>query len=76
MTTLRDVWISQGLTSTEAAAKAKIAVPTLYALNRKETGVSWGIVVRVCKALDLTLDDFSKLERCAKAEQYRPKKGK
>ena len=72
MTTLRDVWISKGMNSTEVAAAAKCSVATLYKLNRKETqGIAFGIIQRVCQVLSLSLDEFAALDACPMAERYR-----
>ncbi len=72
MSTLRDVWISKGMNSTQVAAKANISVPTLYKLNRKEDeGVALAIVKRVCAVLGLSLNEYEALDACPMADRYR-----
>jgi DNA-binding Xre family transcriptional regulator len=70
--TLRDIWISKGMTSTQVAAAARCSIPTLYKMNRREEqGVAFGIIKRVCAVLGLTLDEFDRLEACPMADRYR-----
>jgi DNA-binding phage protein len=71
MTTLRDVWVQQGLTSTQVAGLAKVSVPTLYAMNRKEGNVSFATVQAVCQILGLTLAEYAALDACPKSDRYK-----
>ena len=73
MHTLRDVWIEQGLTSAEVAGRARISVPTLYTMNRREKDVSQRSIVAVCKILGLTRAQYDALDACPKADKYRGK---
>lgn len=74
MATLRDVWISKGMNSTQAAAAARCSIPTLYKLNRREDeGVAFGIVKRVCAVLGLSLEEYDALEACPQMERYKEK---
>jgi predicted transcriptional regulator len=70
MTTLRDIWIEQDLTSREAAKRAHIRHPTLYKMNRKER-VSPRTIVKVCKALGITRAEYDALDVCPMADRYR-----
>jgi DNA-binding Xre family transcriptional regulator len=70
--TLRDVWMSKGMTSVQVAAAAKCSTATLYKLNRREdSGVAFAIVQRVCSVLGLSLDEYSKLDACPMADRYK-----
>lgn len=72
MTTLRDIWIAKGMTSADVASKAKCSVATIYKLNRKEDkGIAIGIIRRVCASLNLSLDEYDRLESCPMSERYR-----
>ena len=70
MTTLRDIWIDLGYSSTEVAALAKISPPTLYKMNRKEK-VADATIVAVCRVLSITRAEYDALEVCPMAERYR-----
>lgn len=74
MTTLRDLWISRNLTSTQVAGKCSITVATLYKLNRRggeEDHVSFGTVRCVCEVLGISLNEFERLSPCSMSERYR-----
>jgi DNA-binding Xre family transcriptional regulator len=70
MTTLRDLWIARGMTSTEVASRAGISVPTLYRANRKERVYNKNLK-DICKVLGITLDEYNALEVCPMADRYR-----
>jgi predicted transcriptional regulator len=70
MTTLRDIWIEQDLTSRDVAKRAHIRHPTLYKMNRKER-VSDRTIVKVCKALGITRKQYEALDVCPMADRYR-----
>lgn len=70
MTTLRDLWMSKRLTSTEAAARAGISVPTLYKANRKEV-IAERNIIAICQTLGITRAEYDALEVCPMAERYR-----
>lgn len=70
MTTLRDLWIAQGMTSTRLAGLAGISVPTLYKLNRKER-VSMRTIDDVCRVLGITRAEYDSLEACPMSDRYR-----
>jgi DNA-binding Xre family transcriptional regulator len=71
MATLRDIWLSRGMNSTQVAAAARCSVPTLYKLNRKEDeGVAFAIVKRVCVVLGLSLDQYDQLDACPMAPKF------
>lgn len=72
MSTLRDIWISKGMTSTQVAAAAHCSVPTLYKMNRREdSGVAFGIIKRVCAVLGLSLNEYDALGACPQAERFK-----
>lgn len=78
MTTLRDVWISKGMTSTQVAGLAGISVPTLYRMNRKEhgKGVNPRNIHKVCEILAISQEVFETLEACPESEKYRKRSKK
>jgi DNA-binding Xre family transcriptional regulator len=72
MTTLRDIWMAKGMTSADVASKARCSVATIYKLNRREDkGIAFAIIKRVCAALDLSLNEYDRLEACPMSERYR-----
>jgi DNA-binding phage protein len=71
MATLRDIWIAQGMRSTEVAAAAGITIGTLYRCNRKEENVQFSTVVQVCKVLGLSLDEYASLDACPQSERFK-----
>lgn len=60
--TLKDVWEAQGWQWRTLAQAAHISQSTLWRMNRKEEGIAWGTVLRVCRILGLTLDDYVRLD--------------
>jgi DNA-binding Xre family transcriptional regulator len=70
MTTLRDLWKQQRLTSTEVAASAGISVPTLYKMNRKEQ-VTERNILAVCQVLGISRDEYEALDVCPMTDRYR-----
>ena len=60
--TLRELWEQKRLSPTELAGQARISVPTLYKINRKEP-VREGNIKAVCRVLDITRDQFNELEK-------------
>lgn len=74
MTTLRDIWMSKHMRSITVAERADIAQETLYKLNRKEDKtVAFGIILKVCEILEISIDEYMALQPCPKAERYREK---
>jgi DNA-binding Xre family transcriptional regulator len=71
MPTLRDVWQSKSMNSTQVAAAAGITTATLYRMNRKEEDVLFNKVQAVCKVLGMSLDEYAALDPCPQAERYR-----
>ena len=71
MTTLRDLWIAKGMSSTQVAGKANISVPTLYRMNRREEPVSLKTINDVCRVLGITRREYDALEACPQADRYR-----
>lgn len=72
MTTLRDLWMSKRLTSTEVAAAAGISPPTLYKANRKEV-IAERSIVAICQVLGITRQEYDALDVCPMADRYRDK---
>lgn len=70
MTTLRDIWLARGMTSTRTAGLAGISVPTLYKMNRKEA-VSMRTIDDVCRVLGITRAEYDTLEACPQSDRYR-----
>ncbi len=70
MTTLRDIWLQRGMTSTRVAGLAGISVPTLYKMNRKEQ-VSMRTIDDVCRVLKISRAEYDRLEACPMADRYR-----
>lgn len=69
--TLRDVWVEQGYNSATLAVAAGIkSPPTLYEMNKKRRGVSFGTVQDVCRVLGISLDEYAALDRCPHADEY------
>lgn len=72
MTTLRDLWIARGMTSTRCAGLAGISTPTLYKMNRKEQ-VSMRTIDDVCRVLGITRAEYDALDVCPMADRYKEK---
>jgi DNA-binding Xre family transcriptional regulator len=70
MTTLRDLWMSKRLTSTEVAARAGISTPTLYKANRKEV-IAERNIIAICQVLGISKDEYEALDVCPMADRYR-----
>lgn len=62
MATLRDIWERKRLSPTEVAGLARISLPTLYKMNKKEGGVRKRTIRDVCEVLGITQEEYEDLE--------------
>ena len=64
MSTLRDLWEDKRMTPTEVAGLSRISVTTLYKMNKKnpKDPVSDKTIRNVCKALNISVEDYEKLD--------------
>lgn len=60
--TLKDVWESKGLSSTQVAGQAGITVSTLLKLHRKDKSVRANNLHSVLRVLELSLDEYNRLD--------------
>lgn len=72
MTTLRDLWIERGWTSTRLAGLAGVSIATLYKMNRREK-VSMRTIDDVCRVLKISRQEYDSLLPCPQAERYKEK---
>lgn len=55
--TLKEKWESMSLSAMDVAAMARLSLPTVYKMNKKET-VSNRSINDLCKALNITRSEY------------------
>lgn len=60
MKTLKEVWVSKGMTEEDVAVKADVSVRTVSRINKGEK-VQTRMLRRVCTALGLSVEEYNKM---------------